>query len=73
MTNKLKVFMVLTAFLLALIPTLNAESSAGLSSQAEIEDVTKKVYPSVVKVEVKNRIKKVATKPNSWAWIQKLT
>jgi serine protease Do len=61
MTNKLKVFTVLTAFLLALFSTLNAESSAGLSSEAEIEDVTKKVYPSVVKVEVKNRIKKVAT------------
>jgi len=61
MTNKIKAFTVLTAFLLAFFPTLNAESSAGISSEAEIEDVTKKVYPSVVKVEVKNRIKKVAT------------
>jgi len=61
MTNKLKVIIVLTAFLFALFPTLSAESSAALSGQAEIEDITKKVYPSVVKVEVKNRIRRVAT------------
>ncbi len=61
MTNKLKVIIVLSAFLVTLFPTLNAESNAGLRSEEEIEDVTKKVYPSVVKVEVKNRIRKVAT------------
>jgi len=61
MTNKLKVIIVLSAFLFALFPTLNAESNAGLRGEAEIEDVTKKVYPSVVKVEVRNRIRKVAT------------
>ncbi len=61
MTNKLKVIIVLSAFLVALFPTLNAESNAGLRGEAEIEDVTKKVYPSVVKVEVRNRIRKVAT------------
>ena len=61
MTNKLKVIIVLSAFLVALFPTLNAESSTGLRGEAEIEDVTKKVYPSVVKVEVRNRIRKVAT------------
>jgi len=61
MTNKLKVIIVLSAFLVALFPTLNAESNAGLRSETEIEDVTKKVYPSVVKVEVRNRIRKVAT------------
>jgi serine protease Do len=61
MTNKLKVIIVLAAFLFALFPTLEAESSSGLSSEAELEDITKKVSPSVVKVEVKNRIRKVAT------------
>jgi len=61
MNNKLKTLIVLTTFLFALFPALSAESSAALSGQAEIEDITKKVYPSVVKVEVKNRIKRVAT------------
>ncbi len=61
MTNKLKVSIVLSAFLFALFPTLNAESNAGLRGETEIEDVTKKVYLSVVKVEVRNRIRKVAT------------
>ncbi len=61
MNNKLKAIIVLTTFLLAFFPTLSAKSSAALSGQAEIEDVTKKVYPSVVKVEVKNRIRRVAT------------
>lgn len=61
MTNKLKVIIVLSAFSFALFPTLNAESSAGLRSETEIEDITKKVYPSVVKVEVRNRIRKIAT------------
>ena len=61
MTNKLKVIIVLSAFLVALFPTLNAESNAGLRGETEIEYVTQKVYPSVVKVEVRNRIRKVAT------------
>lgn len=61
MTNKLKVIIVLSAFSFALFPTLNAESSAGLRGETEIEDITKKVYPSVVKVEVRNRIRKIAT------------
>ncbi|HDZ25343.1 hypothetical protein LCGC14_0739190 [marine sediment metagenome] len=61
MTNKLKVIIVLSAFLFALFPTLNAESNAGFRGETEIEDLTKKVYPSVVKVEVRNRIRKVAT------------
>ncbi|NIM59446.1 MAG: PDZ domain-containing protein [Candidatus Aminicenantes bacterium] len=61
MNNKTKALIVLTTFLFVLFPILSAESSAALSSQAEIEDITKKVYPSVVKVEVKNRIRRVAT------------
>jgi len=61
MKNKLKAIIVLTTFLFALFPTLSAESSAALSGEVEIEDVTKKVYPSVVKVEVRNRIRRVAT------------
>jgi S1-C subfamily serine protease len=44
-----------------LFPTLNAQSNAGLRGETEIEYVTQKVYPSVVKVEVRNRIRKVAT------------
>jgi len=61
MNNKLKSIIVLTTFLFAFFPILSAESSEALSGEAEIEDVTKKVYPSVVKVEVKNRIRRVAT------------
>ncbi len=61
MTNKLKVIIVLSVFLFALFPNLNAESNAGLQGETEIEDITKKVYASVVKVEVRNRIRKVAT------------
>jgi serine protease Do len=61
MINKLKVILVIAAFLFALFPALKAESNSGSSSEGELEDITKKVSPSVVKVEVKNRIKKVAT------------
>ena len=61
MTNKLKVIIVLSAFLVTLFPTLNAESYAVLRIVVDIEDVTNNVYPSVVKVEVRNWIRKVAT------------
>ncbi len=61
MTNKFKAIIVLPIFFLALISSLKADPISGLSDEGKIEDIIKKVYPSVVKVEVRNRIRKVAT------------
>lgn len=61
MTNKFKATIVLTVFLLVPVLSLMAEPIPGSGQEGKIEDVTKKVYPSVVKVEVRNMIKKVAT------------
>lgn len=61
MTNKFKTIIVLPIFLLALFSSLKTDPIPGLSDEGKIEDVIKKVYPSVVKVEVRNRIRKVAT------------
>ena len=61
MTNKFKATIVLTVFLLVPVFTLMAEPIPGSGQEGKIEDVIKKIYPSVVKVEVRNMIKKVAT------------
>jgi len=61
MTNKFKATIVLTVFLLVPVLSLMAESIPGSGQEGKIEEVTKKVYPSVVRVEVRNMIKKVAT------------
>lgn len=61
MTNKFKATIVLTVFLLLPVFSLMAEPIPGSDQEGKIEDVTKKIYPSVVKVEVRNMIKKVAT------------
>jgi S1-C subfamily serine protease len=46
---------------MALCLAASAEMTAGGLEEKKIEDVTKAVYPSVVKVEAKNMMKKVAT------------
>jgi len=61
MTNKFKATIVLTVFLLVPVFSLMAEPIPGSGQEGKIEDVIKKIYPSVVKVEVRNMIKKVAT------------
>ncbi len=62
MNIKLKGIFVLILFLLVLFFSLNAASAASLKDDAgDISEITKKVYPSVVKVEAKNFTRKVAT------------
>jgi len=62
MTGKLKIIIILTVFLLGFFMQSKAESTpASGDEEKNIEDITKKVYPSVVKVEARNRIRKVAT------------
>lgn len=48
-------------FLFAIFSSLKAEPGWVNGDEASIEDIVKKVYPSVVKVEVRNLIKKFAT------------
>lgn len=61
MRRKVKFSLGLTGFLLVLALSLKAApTSVGLEEKS-IEDVAKKVFPSVVKVEARNRIAKVAT------------
>ena len=61
MTNKFKATIVLTVFLLVPFFSLMAEPVSGSGQEGKIEDIINKVYPSVVKVEARNRIRKVAT------------
>jgi len=61
MSTKLKMIFALTVFLLALFFSLKAEPTTASSSEKEIADITKRVFPSVVKVEARNRTRKVAT------------
>ncbi|TET71629.1 MAG: PDZ domain-containing protein [Candidatus Aminicenantes bacterium] len=61
MSTKLKMIFALTVFLLALFFSLKAEPTTASGSEKEIADITKRVFPSVVKVEARNRTRKVAT------------
>lgn len=61
MSIKLKMIFVLIVFILALFFSLKAEPTTASSSEKEIADITKRVFPSVVKVEARNRTRKVAT------------
>jgi len=62
MKSKIKILIVLTVFLMVFFISLKAEPTSGIGeNEKKIEKVTKKVFPSVVKVEAKNRTKKVAT------------
>lgn len=62
MSTKIKIIFVLILFLFVLFLSLNAEPVSGLAdNEKKFEEMTKKVFPSVVKVEARNKIKKVAT------------
>ncbi len=61
MTNKFKAIIPIAIFLLAIFSSLKAESGLAIGDEAKIEDIVKKVYPSVVKVEARNLIRKFAT------------
>lgn len=61
MSTKLKMIFALTVFLLALFFSLKAEPTTASGGEKEIADITKRVFPSVVKVEARNRTRKVAT------------
>lgn len=62
MNRKIRILFVLIPFLFFLSLSLKAEPVPGSAvEEKKIEEITKKVFPSVVKVEARNRIKKVAT------------
>jgi S1-C subfamily serine protease len=61
MTNKFKAIIPIAIFLLAIFSSLKAEPGLAVGDEAKIEDIVKKVYPSVVKVEARNLIRKFAT------------
>lgn len=62
MSTKIKIIFVLILFLAVLFLSLKAEPASGSADKEKMfEGITKKVYPSVVKVEARNRTKKVAT------------
>lgn len=61
MDKKYKIFVTLAAFLAALFIGMKAEPCSGKIEEGKIEELTKKVFPSVVRVETINRIKRVAT------------
>ncbi|UCC40513.1 MAG: PDZ domain-containing protein [Candidatus Aminicenantes bacterium] len=62
MKGTLKIIIILTVFLLISFMQLQAESApASGIEEKDIEGITKNVYPSVVKVEARNRVRKVAT------------
>jgi serine protease Do len=61
MTKKIKTILSLLVFLSALSLSLGALPSRALVEDVEIGKITKKVYPSVVRVEARNGMSKVAT------------
>lgn len=62
MCSKIKIFILLTIFLLAFFLSAKAEVPSGYADAGErIEIAIKRAFPSVVKVEAQNRRKKVAT------------
>jgi len=61
MTIKFKSTFVLVLFLFALFTSMKAEARTGFIDEEKIENIIKNVYPSVVKVEARNRITRVAT------------
>jgi serine protease Do len=63
MNRMIQPALVIMACLAVLGPAFGAETSGstGIGVEPEIADVAKKVYPSVVRVEVKNHMRRVAT------------
>ena len=61
MMKKIKLMSILTLFVFVSSLTLMAGPKSSAADEAQIDEITKKVYPSVVKVVVKNGFTKVAT------------
>ncbi len=61
MTKKINAIVSLLVFLSALSLSWGAVSSRAGAEDVEIDKITKKVYPSVVRVEARNGMRKVAT------------
>jgi serine protease Do len=62
MNHKVKIILISTMFIMTLFVCAKADSiSASGSEEKKIEDITSKIFPSVVKVVVRNRTKRVAT------------
>jgi len=62
MNHKVKIILISTLFLMTLFVCAKADSiSANGGEEKKIEDITSKIFPSVVKVVVRNRTKRVAT------------
>ena len=61
MTTKIRAFLSLIMFFLALCISAQAEPVSAVNGDKDLKDITNKVYPSVVKVEARNGWAKVAT------------
>jgi len=61
MKRKMKMVIALAAFLLMLFLNLQAESIGTGLEEKKIEDITRAVFPTVVKVEARDGVRKVAT------------
>jgi serine protease Do len=63
MNRMIKPALVIMASLAVLAPSFGAETSGskGIGSEPDITDIAKKVFPSVVRVEVQNHTRRVAT------------
>jgi S1-C subfamily serine protease len=61
MTKKINAILSLLVFLSALSLSLGALPSRASAEDVEIDKITEKVYPSVVRVEARNGMRKVAT------------
>lgn len=61
MMKKIKIMSIMTLFVFVSSLTLMAGPKSSAVDEAQIDEITKKVYPSVVKVVVKNGFTKVAT------------
>jgi len=61
MNRMIKPALVIMAFLAVLAPSFGAETAGAKGIEPDITDVAKKVFPSVVRVEVQNHKPRVAT------------
>ncbi|MBN1224141.1 MAG: PDZ domain-containing protein [Candidatus Aminicenantes bacterium] len=61
MSKKTKSVFTLPVFLLVIFMSVSANTSDAAAEEVNIADLTKKVYPSVVKVEARNGMRKIAT------------
>ena len=61
MNKMIKPALVIMASLAVLAPSFGAETAGAKGIEPDITDVAKKVFPSVVRVEVRNHMRRVAT------------